>query len=406
MAFKEKRTKHSNLFQEILVASCMFLLMLPYYVWELPIQLLLLIQIVPVVFFIKNNDFKNSVSFRFFVLFLMLMIYTSLVQGLTLAYMAFVISIAIFPFGEKEFSSGIYKYLKLIYAYVCLGSLLVWTLVLLGFNLPSQVIEPLNSLKSYTYTAYPLLVIPNILDVDFFMFNGPFDEHGVVGTFCWFFMYIERYNLKTFQNIIIFIAGLCSFSLAFILGSIAYFFFILFFSKSRKWLFLPVLIVPLFYVATKDIPVMQDYVYSRFEYDKDTGKLSGDSRSTQEFDAYFERIKGTSTYYFGADKAVIDRFSGSAGYRNAILKYGAIFYYLYLLLFISLAWCRTKSIKKTVFFSFMIIAMFYQRPGLNDLNYVFLLSMFMRSLEDFHFRKAIKDPNMFKEQKHLELQQI
>lgn len=405
MALKDKTTNFSTLFQELLVASCMFLLMLPYYVWELPIQLLLLIQIVPVVFFLKKNDFKNSISFHFFILFLLLMIYTSLVQGLTLAYMAFVISIAIFPFGERKFSSGVYKYLKLIYAYVSLGSLVVWALVLLGFSFPSQVIEPLNSLKPYTYTAYPLLVIPNILDVDFFMFNGPFDEHGVVGTFSWFFMYIERYNLKSFQNIIIFIAGLCSFSLAFILGSIAYFIFILFFSKSKKWLFLAILIAPLFYVVTKDIPVMQDNIYSRFEFDKDTGKISGDSRSTQEFDAYFEKIKGTSIYYFGADKTVIDRFSGSAGYRNAILKYGAIFYYLYLFLFISMAWFRTKSVKKTAFFAFMIIAMFYQRPGLNDLNYVFMLSMFMRSLEDSTVNKT-RETNKVKEQCQLKLQQI
>jgi predicted RNA-binding protein with RPS1 domain len=83
-----------------------------------------------------------------------------------------------------------------------------------------SLIDPLNPLKDFLYKQYPFLVMPNeVINVEFPRFYGVFDEPGVIGTFAGIMLFAERYNLKKISNIILFVSGVFSFSLFFILLS-------------------------------------------------------------------------------------------------------------------------------------------------------------------------------------------
>lgn len=297
-------------------------------------------------------------------------------QGLTFAFSLFTVSFAIFPFAENEYAQRVYTSFRKILSIFLLISLIVWIFVRIGFDVPYNVIEPLNSLKPYNYNQYPFLVQANYL-VDMFRFYGPFDEPGVIGTVCAMILYVEGYNMKDYFNIPLLIAGLCTFSLFFIVITLLFLGFRL--VKRPKYIFAALIALSIFYYYTKDIDEFQELLYERFEYNSSTRSFEGDNRATSDFKAYYNSIKGTSTYYFGADQKVVDRFSGNAGYRNAVLKYGAIFCFLYLVWFFGYAISSGLRRRELLIFAVLLLSVLYQRPGFLDPVYIFLFVQYIKT---------------------------
>lgn len=368
-----------NIFQDfsaLLVGAILFLLIQPYFVWSLPVQVKLALQAIPVLLIFINNDFKKDKTILFFVLFLVLFIFSCFNQGLSFAFSLYTISFAVFFFADRGYAYDVYTWLRRILSAVLAISLMVWVLVLCGVSIPYNVIEPLNSLKPYDYAQYPLLVIGNTLE-DFYRFSGPFDEPGVMGTICAMILFIEGYNLKNLVNIPLFIAGLCTLSMYFIAASLI-FLGIKIIKKPGQILIALMSFMIVFYF-TKDIDVFQDFVYERFEYDKSTGTFAGDNRATSDFVQYYNNIKGTSTYFWGADKTIVDRYSGSAGYRNAVLRYGFVFCFIYIIMFFFYARAQGLKGNSMLVFALLFLSVLYQRPGFLDPVYIFLFAEFIKT---------------------------
>lgn len=366
----------SQIISSFVVGIILFILIQPYFVWNWPAQLKLLIQAIPVILFIINNDFKNDKnSILLFALFLLLLLWTCLIQGYSIAFLLFNISFAIFPFVDKDYAYSTYSWFRKSLAVFLSISLIVWALVLSGVDVPYRIIEPLNTLKPYDYTQYPFLVIANEL-LSAFRFFGPFDEPGVMGTICAIILYVEKYNLRDPFNIPLLIAGLCTFSMFFILATIIY--LSLKVIKKPQYVFLIALSIITFYHFTKDNDVFQELIYDRLEFDSSSKSFSGDNRATDDFKAYYNSIKGTSTYFFGADQKTIDRFSGNAGYRNAVIKYGFIFCFLYLIWFFYYAKVNRLRGRNMIIFIILMLTVLYQRPGFLDPVYIFLFSEYIK----------------------------
>ena len=357
--------------------------MQPYYFWGMrmvPIKFLFFLLIIPYFKVEKRNG-------MLFLLLLGAYSIVALVKGANIFGSLEFLLLAFIPFLKTSFVKQTYGFFTLFYASLMSVSLIVWGLVMAGFSLPNHIIDPLNELKHYVYIAYPFLVVPTMdtledaVLLNFMKFHSVFDESGVVGTISLIILYINSFNLKKWYNIIILISGIVSFSLFFYACALGYSFFYLF--KNVKIQFHHILAmvagISVFIILVNSSPMLYDLIGKRFEYDKTEKKFVGDNRADDDLKRYVDNIRGTSVYFWGDTPANIVKFSESAGYRNIILRYGAVFFALFILFWILYAKSELQNDKKSfIVFIVLFIAIQYQRPGVNAVEYLFLYTAFLK----------------------------
>ena len=135
--------------------------------------------------------------------------------------------------------------------------------------------------------------------------------------------------MKRFENIVFLIAGVISFSLFFLLGFAIFLLIKVFLNKEQKKYRLTVIVaVTAIFVAVFTVPVLNEMVGSRLEFNEDTGTIAGNNRSGEDLDDYIASIRGTSKYFWGDPKSEED-FSGHASLQNGVLRYGVVFMVLF-----------------------------------------------------------------------------
>jgi hypothetical protein len=364
----------------------LFLMMDPYFIWALKSNQFYLVTIPLLLIFwcnIGKMNSKNLLMFSFFAftLFLAAVCKRSNIFGI----MAMTL-LAVVPFVPTTFSSSVYKYYKAIYTSIIGISIIVWVLVVIGQSIPYEVINPLNTLKEYNYYAYPFLVVPHSWSFSIasvygsLRFCGPFDEPGVVGTISLLMLFIDKFNLKDKKNVVLIISGILSFSLFFYVASFFYVFYSIVFNKKKVFGVLIILSVVAFYLTTMENGFLNQMLWSRLKWDEEAQSISGNNRSGEELDDYFESIKGTNIYYFGTpDHKLLEEFSGDASYKNAVLTYGMLSCGLYILFFSLLAFRQIGKRKELLLFILMLLLTLYQRPSFFSIYYIFLFTMFIVS---------------------------
>lgn len=307
-----------------------------------------------------------------------ILLFNNLAHGYNIVYGGYLLLFSCFAFPKYDFSKEVYNYFRKILAIVFLISLCQWLLYLCGISFFSFYLNPLNELKQHDYIAIPpCLVVPNFI-LDSFRFYSCFDEPGVVGTIAGLILYIEGYKIRDPYNLIIFLAGLCAFSFFFI-GATLIYISLKYLRRKPIYLFLILGACYVFYQCTKENEVLDTLVYSRLEWDSSSQSFVGDSRATDELKSYYDRIKTTSTIYFGVNENELSVFSGSYGYRNVVLRFGIIFCILYLVFYIVYAKIHITKTSDFIIFSVLLLIVFYQRPNLYDAVYIFLLTQFIRN---------------------------
>lgn len=365
-------------YSAFLLALCLLAGLKPYFLWGMPGAIDIGIKLIVITLSLFFINMKDNRSLLFFVLFFLLLFFQGLIRNISIIdWLVTIIPVTLLPFISFDKGRKCFSYFVVLLAILFSLSLLIWIGVLIGLPLPYEVIEPVNALKDYNYFAYPLVLVPLKEDImQSFRFSGPFDEPGVVGTICLICLFIGKYNLRKWYNVILLIVGICSFSLAFFIGSLLYLSINVL--GRKKW---PVLLMGLFilgfYFATNDNEFFEELIYSRMEWDSSTGSLSGDNRSLNGEGQYLDQIRGTSTYWFGGGNEANKRFEGSWGYKNVIIIYGFLFVFLYCLFFFALAFYRKLSIKNIVLFGVIFISVIYQRPDLFETTKVFLFSYYI-----------------------------
>lgn len=281
------------------------------------------------------------------------------------------------PFIKEKTFYSVYHYFKGIYSIVLMISIFVFALVLLGVPIPNERILPLNAVKDWSYFSYPLLVIPDVpaFSSTNYRFHGPFDEPGVVGTISLMMLFIDRFNLKNWKNIVIFISGIISFSLFFFVTAILYAIFTL----KKKYSIILITMAAILGVYTYENEFLNAMLWNRLTWDENKGSFAGDNRSSSSLDDYYDQIKGTSTYYWGGtDSETLAKFSESASYKNAVLLYGFIPCFMYVIFFLLLAFKHMDIGKSFLIFAILLIGTLYQRPGFFYANFIFLFAMFIQ----------------------------
>lgn len=365
---------------EIIVAVLLFLMLRPSFTWSwnmIPIQYALWILMACLFDFKEKNNI---------LLFLFLFVIISIVP-ITRNYnifgiVTFVLSAVFIPFARKDSNLIVFNFFKYLVVVTLAMSIIVWfAIVVFQRQLPYTVIEPLNDLKNYNYISYPFLVVPmQIQNLAIVRFCGIFDEPGVVGTISLLFLYYGDFKLKRLDNIVFLIAGLISFSLFFFLGFNIMLMLKVFLNKKlKKNRMASIVGIALLLVTVLTVPVMNEMVGSRLEFDEDIGTIVGNNRSGNDLNDYISSIRGTDKYYWGDFKRAED-YSNHASLQNAVLNYGVVFMFLFFVFYFFYAKSRLHNIwLEIVMFMLLLFITLYQRPGFLNPTYLFLFSSIVQS---------------------------
>ena len=362
---------------EYISAFLFFLTLRPSFAWSMShivyMTLLFLVLLPKINLREKNNS-------ALFLMFFVILCIVPVMHGSKINTFLYYTMFSIVPFLKRKFAMNTFHVFRIGLAVITAISLIVWFLVvILQIDLPHSVIAPLNSLKSYKYLSYPLLVIPQIYGDPLFAvrFCCVFDEPGAIGTYSLLILYIGNFNFKKWYNVIYLIAGILSYSLFFYVGLVIFVLFRVFTIQSqKKYRYWAIAGVALLYVGAQTIPILSEKIGTRLEYDEERGRFVGDNRTSKELDDYIESIEGSRAYVWGEKKEIVEHFNSSASIKNAILRYGMVFILLFFLFFFFYARSYLKG-NRTELFLFMLLlyVTLYQRPAFVSPAYLFMFSI-------------------------------
>jgi len=199
-------------------------------------------------------------------------------------------------------------------------------------------------------------------------FYGFTDEPGVIGTTSTIILLTNRFNLKDRVNIPIFIAGILSFSIVFYGVLFGY---VLFLVKPKVKIILLILAISISTYLSEN-EVFNTLVLNRFALYG--GTISGDNRTIDGYDQWYNRFSKTDDYYFGIGKEKAREFNyGGSSYKDLIASYGFIFFLLFISLLIIRAFWFLRLTKEFFVYLLILFAIIYQRPYITSYFYVFLI---------------------------------
>jgi hypothetical protein len=245
------------------------------------------------------------------------------------------------------------------------------------FNIPSFGLLKGRSIIADNYENYFFYIKNTDPYFNIFpRFNSIFDEAGVVGNICIFILFFLNFKIRKWYSIVILIAGILSFSLFFYLS------FILLFtmtkitkvSQIKNLIILCILLVALFYSIPSDNVILKTYLFDRIEI-KDNASISGDNRTTPQWDSFYQDFQKTNSKYLGVlglEKMDTNNFKWVASYQMFIYQYG----YIGLILIFTYYFFTLKkeiNLRTTIYIMLLLIISIYQRPFILEYNYYSLI---------------------------------
>ena len=89
----------------------------------------------------------------------------------------------------------------------------------------------------------------------------------------------------------------------------------------------------LFYVQTKEAPVLYNILWQRFEWDETNHKFKEDNRENDAVDKFYDELKKSFLVWFSKirSRKVLETSGETSSYKVIVLNSGMIFLVLYLL---------------------------------------------------------------------------
>lgn len=283
----------------------------------------------------------------------------------------------IFLLGPKEKRMA-FDIFKCIFAVSLIPAILIFCINLLTAKMPYTVLQSMEIEKindTMWYRQYPAAVV---LDASYYNGSirricGMFNEPGVVGTLCALLLSADQFRLKHhWINQIVLLGGILSFSLAFFLLSAAY--LILFYAlKSIKKLFavgvaMAILLASLHFLFP-DNDFLNVYIFNRIKITSEG--LSGNNRTSSEFEQFYSDFWEEDNVIFGEGKGYGTGFSSSS-YKTVITSSGVWGLGVIFLFLISYTAVYSRREKLPWLFLAAYLLSFYQRPDIINCTYLLL----------------------------------
>ena len=217
------------------------------------------------------------------------------------------------------------------FAIIMFISLVAWVLFLLGIPLPNVKAEYNDGWYQFR-NYYFFLCNQGIIDEIFLpRFSSVFLEPGHLGMIASFMLFVNQYNLKRKEVLVIFIAALFSFSLAaYLLIGIGYGFWILLETKHPfRYIFIILFCLisiryfSVFYENGDNL--LNELIFKRLEYDN--GDFTGNNRFSEDFETFYDSFVQKSSVILGIGAVEYGQNvfkGGNAGYKVFVVCYGYV----------------------------------------------------------------------------------
>lgn len=242
-------------------------------------------------------------------------------------------------------------------------SLFFFILYVLGFTLPNSPIAHETLMYSYT-NYYFFLIDDRVFMVLLPRFQSVFMEPGHLGTAGTFLLLTQLGNWGKWYNIIILVSTILSFSLAAFILLVIVLFVNAWIKRKR---ILPKLLLLIGFLCIVTIGaifyndgdnLLNTLIIERLEVDD--GKLAGDNRVTDTFEAAYNDFLQTDDILFGREYELADFGWGNAGYRVYIYDYGIVVLMLTILFYITAVW-SSKERRAVISMFIIAVASFWVR---------------------------------------------
>jgi hypothetical protein len=349
-----------------LFAAYAFCSMNPFYIWGYYQYAFASLMFSCIAVYIVGKG--SRLSWIFLLCFLLLLVLNSLRGMSILGAIIFSLSVSFLLLQSELTIKKVYDRFLLLYTCLLIPGILIWICHWLSGdndflrfeNIPSDIIP--NQLKVASgmgYAKYPFMVVLDYtLQDPVYRFMGPFDEPGVVGTISVLILVVEKFNLKSKRNVVVLIAGLISFSLAFYVLTVAYLLLVCLRNKPSR-IYVSALLLGSFWFASSS-EIISGKTLDRLQIDNG---IFGNNRVQSELlIAMSNWSNGTvETLLFGLPGPMVA--DGSSSFLSTLVYTGILGVFVYVMI-IAIFILRLRS---HVTFDFIVFIAFflaagYQRP--------------------------------------------
>jgi len=357
-----------------ILSTLIFLSISPYFIWENQLLILRIAHLVGntiilyiIIRYYNFNVNNKELALFFFIISLYTMVAGTEIHKFTYIPLLTILFISLRPSEQLRIFNYIVTFLAVVYAF----GLVSYLLSIFGLNRQiGEAIAP--NIDKEPYKVFFGHVEESFLPV--YRFSSIFDEAGVVGTLNGLILSVIGISRRNIKSIILLMAGLVSFSLAFYIILLIN---LLFYFNFKKVLFAILLLVGVaFFSGDKFNELIADRLII------ENGTIAGDNRTHDDFDEYFKafKAKGGNDLIFGRGYVTADTdddLTYVSNYKVIIVRYGIIGAGLILLFYASFVFLTYNS--KRGWFLFLVFTISaYQRP---DMLVLFNIALFVGGLE-------------------------
>lgn len=358
-------------------------LMSPYFVWEYDLTIYRLVHLVGnliLLYIILKHHNSTVYNIELVVFFFLVSIYT-MIGGTENHAITYIPLISIFFLALKpvEQMRIFYHFVNILTVIYAIG-LISYLLSVLGLNIRLGTAIAPNTFKNPYYVFFGHVEETGL---PIYRFSSIFDEAGVVGTINGLILSITGISFRNMKSVILLLAGLISFSLAFYIILLL----IMLSTMNLKKIILSIIVLIVIVTITKDR--FSELIASRLVIQN--GRLVGDNRTDIEFDTFYDLFisKGGNDLIFGRGVGYAQSIEDSAGvssYKTVVLNYGIVGVVLFVGFYLFSVWFNFRT-KQEWFVCFIFIISAYQRP---DLLYYYCLTIFIGGLAYLRLNSKIQ----------------
>jgi hypothetical protein len=280
-----------------------------------------------------------------------------------------------FCFTNNQSRFKAFQIYRLFLVITALLGIIAFISYILSLNIPYRIV-PFYDREFGNYIDYKFAyVATEFLSV---RLCGLFNEPGYFGTILALVLIADNINLKKTSNIIMFVAGILTFSLAFFI--LVIFTFLIKGIRTRKMAIFLVLISAVLLIALpvliEKVPDVENLV-TRFTFED--GEWVGNNRSSNVVDITFEKMyKDGSNSLFGYGSGYTKYLdeTGTSSYKGFIIDFGFVGAFIFWGLLFTAAYLQIRrSYNKKTLYLFVIcfFMSIYQRPNVFTVNYLLVL---------------------------------
>lgn len=236
-----------------------------------------------------------------------------------------IIILSLLIIRQDDFVRGlVFKWFKRLIVISCAYGIVCYASCFLPFYMPHVII------RGETPWPYMNFGITYIAQYTYaFRLCAFFNEPGFLGTFIAFFLIADRFNLKKIDNLILFIAGFLTLSLAYVILIVVYF-VLLNATDYKRWIVLGGIIV-LYLVVLPQVRTGNQQIDAFIQRMVITNHgLTGDNRYGRAFEQIYNSTLHSSRIWFGYGSGYsllygsIDGVEGLASIKQYIVDFGIV----------------------------------------------------------------------------------